>query len=261
VMTGKGTETQLILVHDAPEEAAQDQKLMAQAQAVAKLTPDAKFNINIKVTRDFDTRKQEEHAVVGEIIGADPGAMMSVFGDIFFSTMDTPGHDEMAERAKVMLNPRVQAYLAAKEQGRPPTQREMLLQAQLGAAQQQLQQLGMEVQTGIAKERAKGEIDLRKTTVQEQAEDERNRRDNETKLAVAELGAKMDRLSLFLEERARLGVQDHEARESELDRGHDAALSHADAEHEAAQVAAQQQHDASMAAMQSPPPSAEGAEA
>lgn len=67
---------------------------------------------------------------------------------------------------------------------------------------------------------------------------EKLQRDSETKLSVAELGAKVDRLTLFLEERGRLGLLDDAAAE----RDHAAAL--------------QQQahaHDVGLAAMQTPP--------
>jgi hypothetical protein len=79
--------------------------------------------------------------------------------------------------------------------------------------------------------------------------------DRETKIAVAELGAKVDRIALFLEERARVGLQDQAAH----DRAHEvgmAAMQHAQTtqQAQAAQDAAaqsqdaSQQHDAAMAA-------------
>jgi hypothetical protein len=54
---------------------------------------------------------------------------------------------------------------------------------------------------------------------------EKTRMDNETRLAVAELGAKVDRLTLFMEERARLGLQGADAVQAGHDRLHDIALS------------------------------------
>lgn len=45
--------------------------------------------------------------------------------------------------------------------------------------------------------------------------------DREVKLAVAELGAKVDRMALFLDERARLGTQAHEAGMAAAAAGHD----------------------------------------
>lgn len=234
-MTGSGASKKW-LVHDNPEAAQQDPKLsalIARAEAVAKLTPDASFNINVKVTRDSDTKRQEEHAVLGELIGADPQAMMGVLGDLFFQTMDTPAHQEMAERMRVMLVPQVQQYLDAKEQGQAlPTPREMALHAENTQLKQIAQQQGMELQTDAAANRTK----LQDRAMQEQSETLRNRENNETKLAVSELGAKFDRLALFLEERARLGIQSHEA-----------AMSHAQSGMESQEADAQRQHEQQMA--------------
>jgi hypothetical protein len=48
--------------------------------------------------------------------------------------------------------------------------------------------------------------------------------DRETKLAVAELGAKEERIRLFIEERARLGAQIEDATQEHLNRAHEAAM-------------------------------------
>lgn len=85
----------------------------------------------------------------------------------------------------------------------------------------------------------KNQTDLHKTQIQEAAENARTQANNETKLAVAELGAKVDRLSLFLEERERLGLQTHE--------GATMALEH---QQETAQTLLEQQHERDMAAQQ-----------
>ncbi len=86
----------------------------------------------------------------------------------------------------------------------------------------------------------------------EQAETERHREDNETRLAVAELGAKVDRIGLFLEERARLGAQAHEigmAGMSHVGDAQQAALSHQQTlqqgqqDHQQALQQAQQGHE------------------
>jgi hypothetical protein len=48
--------------------------------------------------------------------------------------------------------------------------------------------------------------------------------DREVKLAVAELGAKVDRIALFLDERARLGAQAHETGITAMNQLHDHAM-------------------------------------
>jgi hypothetical protein len=226
IMTGMG-ESQTIMVHDAPKES----QLVQQAQAVAKLTPDAKFNINIKVARDFDTRRDQEQQTLGQLIAAEP-QLMTWFGDLWFKNQDGPGHQAMAERAKVMLAPPIQKLLAATAQGQNFDPEKAALQAQLAQAQQQLQAAGMAIQTKQVEQQGKLQI----TQVQEAADLEKHRQDNETKLAVAELGAKVDRLALFLEERARLGSQQH-----------DAAMAGAQMGHDAQQTQQQQRHEMNMA--------------
>lgn len=247
ILTGKG-KSDTMLVHDAPEQMTpQDQALRQKASAVAKLTPDATFNINIKLTRDFDTREDEEHAMLGEIFGADPQTF-SWYADIWFKTGHGPGAEEMAERAKVMLPPPIQMLIAAKEKGQqPPTPQEMQLHQENEQLKQQLQKAGQIIQTKQVETQTKGTIDLQKTHMQETFEMQRNQRDNETKLAVAELGAKVDRLSLFLEERGRLGVQMADANEADAQRQHEVGMAHADAGTQAAATEAAQQHEVGMA--------------
>lgn len=80
-----------------------------------------------------------------------------------------------------------------------------------------LQRAAQEKQAKVVETQGKFAI----AQMQEAADTARNREDNETKLAVAELGAKVERMLLFMEERARLGVQQHEM-----------GLAAADAQHE-----------------------------
>lgn len=240
VMTGKG-ESQLMMVHEAPEQVtAEQQQLAAKAQAVAKLTPDAAFNINLKVTRDFDTRRQEEAQQIGELLAADP-QLLTWFGDLWFGNMDGPGHEELAERTKAMLAPPIQQMLAAKAHGQaPPSPREQQLQTQLQQTQAQLKQASMIIQAKQIETQAKGQIDLRMTAMEESAETQRSREKNETTITVAQINALakelQDTRALFMEERARLGSQQHEV-----------AMAHADAGTAAADADAARRHEVGMA--------------
>lgn len=96
----------------------------------------------------------------------------------------------------------------------------------LEMAKQRIAELENEQAGKMALEQQKGAVQLEKA-----------RMDNEVKLAVAELGAKIERLSLFYEERARVGAEIH-----------DAAMAAADAGHE------QQQADKQMLAAMAQPP-------
>jgi hypothetical protein len=86
--------------------------------------------------------------------------------------------------------------------------------------------------------------------MQEDAETQRAREANETKITVAALGSKVESLSnlmqLFMEERGRLGSQAHEATQSALDRTQEGQMAGGDA----LQAALQRRHDATMASGQ-----------
>ncbi len=195
------------------------------------LTKDANFNVIVKVTRNLDSRREEESSMIGNLVQQAP-MFMSWFGDLWLKYQDGPGHDEMAERAEVMLDPKIQQMRTSKQQGMsiPPE-----IQAQMAAMKQQLDQahqiMGSAQQE--LKNHAQQEQDNANAALQlarennaskeriAQLDADNRAKDREVKLAVAELGAKVERLQLFVEERARVGDQQHEA-----------ALKAADAHHE-----------------------------
>lgn len=113
-----------------------------------KLTDDASFNVAIRVSKDWDTRRQEEASTLGELLQANP-LLMTWFGDQFFDNQDGPGHKEMAKRAKIMLDPRILASMSKENQQIPPE-----VQAQLMQLQQQLQEVTQALQTDQAKQQA-----------------------------------------------------------------------------------------------------------
>jgi len=222
------------------------------------LTKDAKFNVTVKVSKNFDSRREQEATIIGELLAANP-ELMTWFGDLFFQNQDGPGHQQMADRAKVMLAPPIQQMLAAKASGQnvPPE-----VQAQLAQAQQQIQQLQAELQkaakpTAVEEIRQQGQSE--RTHLELLADREKLHIESETKIAVAELGAKVDRLALFLEERARIGVQDHAVGMAAMDQAHAREMAERGQAHESAEAAsgreataeqaeAARAHDAEMAA-------------
>jgi hypothetical protein len=205
------------------------------------LTKDAQFNVIVKVSKNYDSRRTQEAAIIGELLTKNP-ELMAWFGDLFFKNQDGPGHQQMADRAKVMLDPKILQMMAAKEQGQPiPPE----LQAKLAAADQQIQQLTSELQKASepgAVERVKQEGQQAIKAAELDFQREKMQADNETKIAVAELGAKVDRLALFLEERARVGVE----MAAETARAHDVGMKAMDQAH----AADQQQQSAAATAEQ-----------
>lgn len=154
-----------------------------------KLTKDANFNVVVKVTKNYETLRQEQAESLGQIISSDPGAMMSVFGDLFFKMQDGPGHDEMAERMKAMLNPKILQQIAAKAQGSniPPEAQAMIqqLQEQL----QQAQGVIKSAQTVIQTDQVKHQAELQKTKMVVDKDILLHQMDNATKIEVARISA------------------------------------------------------------------------
>jgi len=127
---------------------------------------------------------------------------------------------------------------------------------QLKAAVQQLQQLADDNQAKLLI--AKGKDDTAKgiAEIKAIADADNNRADNETRLAVAELGAKVERLTLFLEERARLGVESHEVGSAIM--AHEHAKELAGMQHGQAMEQGQIAHEQALEQAAVPPPPMEG---
>jgi hypothetical protein len=104
----------------------------------------------------------------------------------------------------------------------------------MAAAQQQIQELTglvQQLQEKLHVDQVKIDGQLRIKAMDLEFQKWKAERDAETKIAVAELGAKVDRLALFLEERARLGIQATDALEAARDRTHDVVLASLDQAH------------------------------
>jgi hypothetical protein len=122
----------------------------------------------------------------------------------------------------------------ADKQKVDPRQLQHQLQEQ-GAQMQKLQQIAAQQQQQIETDQIKtqGQIQIKHLDLQFQRE--KLAVESETKISVAELGAKVDRLQLFVEERARLGVQ-----------AADLVSQRQDAAHEVGMAAQQHGHDRRM---------------
>ena len=127
-----------------------------------------------------------------------------------------------------------------KDGDEPPDPEVMALQGQLQQAQQQLQQAGQVIETkqveAQAEKEMKGaELQVKREIAMMELEFQKLKLDveSETKLSVAALGAKVDRMVLLMEQQQRLADHLHEAREAAASRSHEVGLSMADAQHEA----------------------------
>ncbi len=183
LMTGEGDSQPVLIGQPFTMNGKRPQRAERGAQNAKtyQLTEHARFNVAIKVTKQYDTRRDQQRSELGELISAEP-QMMTWFGDLFFKSSDGPGHKEMAERARVMLAPPIQEMLAAKAEGRQPM--DPLAQAKIAEAQQMVQQatkvineLNTKIQTDWAKQ---------------QNENARAEHDNATKFEIAKVNAARD---------------------------------------------------------------------
>jgi len=127
-----------------------------------------------------------------------------------------------------------------KDDGEQPDPEVMALQGQLQQAQQQLQQAGQIIQTEQMKVEGQKALEAMKLDGAQRLkvmdlEFQKLKLDveSETKLSVAALGAKVDRMVLLIEQQMRLADHLHEQREGAADRAHELGLSIADSQHEA----------------------------
>lgn len=137
-----------------------------------KLTKDFRANVAVKVTKGYDTRRQEEAAVMGDIVTQQP-QMMTVIGDLFFGAQDWPGAKEAKERFKVMLDPKVQAMLDSQKGGQAPIPPQALqqmqqMQMQLQQTTQAAQQMQQELQTQSFKVQSEERIAMAKLETEKQ---------------------------------------------------------------------------------------------
>lgn len=185
------------------------------------LTPDADFNVAVKVSKANETRRQEVAEAMTELVSASPD-QMAIMGDLLWKYLDVPEHEELSKRYKAVLLPAVQQVLAGDTPLPPEIQQKFQM---LEQALQEATQAADKNLTDLKKTQIQEDGETQRLAIKESREDARRAADNETKLAVAELGAKVDRLALFLEERARLGVEGAQAQQAQADRQHDAQMS------------------------------------
>lgn len=150
---------------------------------------DTNFNVVVKVTKNYETLRQEEAEILGQIIAADPESMMPVYGDLYFRKLDSAGKDEMADRAKIMLNQQVQQFLAAKAQGIDVPPAVMAHIQQLQAELQKAQGIVGQAQHVIETDQIKADNDYKKAKLAADKDILIHQMDNAARIEVARIGA------------------------------------------------------------------------
>lgn len=212
---------------------------------VYRLSPDAKFNIAIRVTKNYETTRQEKFAILSDLMQARP-ELMEFFGDLYFNYMDAPGRQEFVTRMRLALNPNVQKLIGGQQPIPPQVQQQLdqfaqqneLLTKELQAKNQVIEQELVKAQQEIEITRANNETKLEIAKIQAG-----------TQLTIADLKAKIDAMTAAAEnevarvtEDARLAAEQlrfivetaEESRLRDADRAHEAALQDAQHDQEAA---------------------------
>lgn len=214
-----------------------------KVKQIAKLTKDAHFNVAIKVTKNSDLRNDKEAQSLGEMIAAEP-TLMTWFGDLYFRARNIPNRKALADRARVMLHPQIQAMLKKKEEGQefdPAAQAEI---AQLSQRLQELEQIAgqmseelkgkqaeqqakldlaeREAAARVEIERTKADRDVQLEQIRTATDLDKTRMENATKIHVAELAAKtkgvIQAQEMEHEAIALAHTQEHESEQAALDR-------------------------------------------
>ncbi len=248
-MLGKDNTPQTVMLHQ-PFTTQAGRPMPAQpgdpnAQTYT-LTKDARFTVAIKITKNYDLKRDQVSEFLGGLIQADPN-LMQVYGDMLFNTLDVPGHQEFAERAKAMLAPPIQKLLESKQQGLqiPPSVQAQMQQGQqiiehltktVQALEQQVQTDGVKQQHEDQRTQWKLASDKDLKGMELMARADEAEKDRAAKIEIARISAakqQADPAAEAAEERMALG----------LEQQHDVAMASADAAHEERMAQLQHQND------------------
>lgn len=257
MMTGKFESQPVLMAQPFVRDAQQrpqpfdPQTHQGQTPKTYQLTEDATFNVAIRVSKNYDTRRQEQVSELGELIGAQP-QLLSWFGDLYFDNQDGPGHKELAERAKLMLAPPILAKLNGGPESLPPQ-----AQALIQQLQQQLQQAGQIIQTkqveqqgSLEASKLKAQSDLQVEQLKANLAIKLKAMDNAKAIEVARISAAKEASNIA-----------QEAREELLATGLDMQHEHDVIDHQAAvgQQQAQLSHEQQLAQQAAQPTNGDGA--
>jgi len=222
----------------------------AQAKTYELTDAGANGNIAVKVSKHFETRREQEWTQIAELLAANP-QRDQLYGDLFFKYSDGPGNKELAERAQFGLLPQIQQAI---QSGKPPDLVAMQKVQAQDAIIKQMQQVIENMQRKIDAKETESAAKLAQAEM-----------DNSTKIAVAQIQAgaqqavaemkeTMKALNQQVEqnfERIRLtleGVQEH--RLAEKEHIHTLETQRAQHGHDLHQLAHEHEHEMNLAALE-----------
>lgn len=208
---------------DTPKIVKVNQEFKDKGQTFTHDLSKGKYEMIVTVAKSFSAKKQETFDMLSGVIGGNPQLILW-FGDIFFKNSDTAGADQMAERAKRMLNIMHPGLVEDDDQQPIPPQ----AQAQIAKGQQELQAMHAYAQ--------QQEQEVQKLTLEKQAHIVEGNyklmladKDRLTKVAIAEIYAKT-------QDESERKQYEHEVWKISHQSAHDAATQAVDHAHEATQA-------------------------
>lgn len=239
--TGRPT----MLPNDSPADQSITQQMVKDPNHPAKQYDLSKgrYGVNVTIGQGKSSRMQEGNDALSQLMQADP-SLVPVLGPEWAKFQDFPGAETVAKLLTKMRD-HTMPWLSDTPVNAAMDPHKLMAENQ--QLKQQLTLAGQTIQTKQIEQQGK----LHVTQVQEDAETQRAREANETKITVAALGSKVESLQnmmqLFFEERSRLGQQANDTMQAALDRRHEASMASGQ------QLGALQQQ---VAAPSEPPPGA-----
>lgn len=239
-LTGEGEDEQM-MVGQPPGPVDPNRQALLQKAKQAKLTKDAHFNVVIKITKGFESRRTQEYTELGQLISAEPN-LMGWVGDLYFKNSDMPNRQQLAERAKVMLVPQIQEMLAKQEQGQ---NFDPAAQAQIQQMQQQLQELqqyAQQAQKAIETKQIESQARIQEAQAKAQADAQKAKFEAQRDLELEQLKANLQIELQKMQDATTIRVAEINAQTKGLVTGHEL-------QHEAEAMGVKMQHEQQMAQM------------
>ncbi len=204
------------------------QQAQQLTQGVAQFfdtTKGGKYRVTATVGKSLANQREAQSQAIGELIQAAPEYMIPRIADVYVETLSFPGHQKIAERLK-MGN----TYAQDPNQAPDPMQ--------LQQENQQLKAQNAELQKAADPNQTKLQIAAHGDALTLQVA----RENNQTKIVVAEIGAKVDAMiQQMVEDRALfrdIAGLNHEAQQAARQALHERAQQHHDSAHEVGMAAA-----------------------
>src|SRR4030095_8259538 len=193
------------LPYDTPDQQAVTDQQVQNPDHPAKLYDlnKGRYGVSVQVGKSKPTRLAEGNDALSQLMQADP-QLVPVLGPEWARFQDFPGAKQVQKVLQKWRDHTMPFLAEHPEQQQDDPER---LKAENAQLKEQLTAAAKMIETKQIEQDGK----YKTAEMQEQYESDRAAADREVKLAVAELGAKIDRLTLFYEERARLGLETAEA--------------------------------------------------